>query len=137
MENLSENLDLIRPLPELIPDRLHEMRDRFADEFEWHYFNKGIPQINKTYKGFDGLLQFFEDLGELTGGTFRVRLKDITAFGSELVVVHALPNMTIEGMALETDAAVIWRIVDGKIAEAWDIPGLNSAIRPQPESKIA
>ena len=126
----STNLDLILGLPERIPDRLGEVRDRFADDFEWHYFNKELPEINKTYKGFDGLISFFDDLAGLTGGTFRVSVKEAYPIGSEFVVVHACPAMTIGGMSLETDAAVVWRFVDGKIAEAWDIPGIHSAIRP-------
>ena len=76
-------------------------------------------------------MQFFRDLAGLTGGTFNVKIHKVDAIGTELVAVHAMPNMSLDGMDLETDAAVIWRIVDGKVAEAWDIPGLNSAIRPQ------
>ncbi|MEM9668708.1 MAG: nuclear transport factor 2 family protein [Pseudomonadota bacterium] len=124
------NIDMIVDLPGRIPDRLDEVGDRFLPEFQWHYFNKGIPEINKTYDGLEGLKTFFADLGRITGGTFSVKAKTAYAIGSELVVVHAIPSMTIDGMKLETDAAVVWRIVDGKIAEAWDIPGLNSAIRP-------
>jgi len=128
------NIDLIADLPDRIPQNLEEARDRFAGDFEWYYFNKSLPQINKTYKGFDGLMTFFDDLGALTGGSFRVSLKEIYSLGSEFVVVHACPAMRIDEMALETDAVVVWRIVEGKIAEAWDVPGINSAIRPQPQA---
>jgi len=33
-------------------------------------------------------------------------------------------------MPIETDAVVVWRIVGGRLAEAWDIPAVNTA-RPQ------
>jgi hypothetical protein len=32
----------------------------------------------------------------------------------------------MEGRLIELDAVVIWRIVDNKIAEAWDIPAINT-----------
>ena len=31
--------------------------------------------------------------------------------------------------ALDVDAIVVWRIVDGRISEAWDIPAINT-VRP-------
>ena len=124
------NIDLIRPLPALIPNRLHEAKDRFADSFVWHYFNQEIPDLAGDYEGFDGLCAFFDKLGALTGGTFSVNAKDVWAIGDELVVAHANPAMTLEGQTFETDAAVVWRIVDGRIAEAWDIPALYN-VRPK------
>ncbi len=129
MNDERASVDMISSIPPLIPDRLDEAADHFVDDFEWHYFNKHLPQINKTYEGLNGFKQFFKDLAEITGGTFNVRLKEANALGNEFVIVHALPNMTLDGQSFETDAAVVWRIVDGKIAEAWDIPGVNSAIR--------
>ena len=35
--------------------------------------------------------------------------------------------MVIEGAPIEIDAVVVWRIVGGQIAEAWDIPAVNTA----------
>jgi len=120
------NIDLIAGLPGLIPDRLDEMRDRFADTFVWTYVNPGLPQIEGDYHGVDGLKDFFSRLGDLTGGTFSVRIQDAYALGDELVVAHANPAMTLEGQTFETDAAVVWRIVDGKITNAWDIPAIHT-----------
>ena len=34
--------------------------------------------------------------------------------------------MVLEGEQIETDAVVVWRIVEGKIVEAWDIPAVHS-----------
>ncbi|MEM9572957.1 MAG: nuclear transport factor 2 family protein [Pseudomonadota bacterium] len=132
MNTPEANVAFFQNLPAPTSPEIELMRPHFANDFKWHYFNDGIPELNKTYHGFDGWMQFFQDLAKITGGTFNVNLKKIYPIGTELVVVHALPNMTLDGMSLETDAAVVWRVVDGMIAEAWDIPGLNSAIRPQP-----
>ena len=131
MNTPESNVEFFKNLPAPTSPEIELVRPYFADDFKWHYFNEGLPELNKTYHGFDGWMQFFHDLAQITGGTFNVGIKTIYPIGTELVVVHALPNMTLDGMSLETDAAVVWRVVDGKIAEAWDIPGLNSAIRPQ------
>ncbi|WP_209349478.1 nuclear transport factor 2 family protein [Pontixanthobacter sp. CEM42] len=131
MNTPETNVAFFANLPAPTSPEIEQVRSSFAEDFKWHYFNEGLPELNKTYHGFDGWMQFFKDLAEKTGGTFNVGMRNIHPIGDELVVVHALPNMTLDGMSLETDAAVVWRVVDGKIAEAWDIPGLNSAIRPQ------
>jgi hypothetical protein len=34
--------------------------------------------------------------------------------------------MVLEGIPLEIDVVVVWRIVDGKIVEAWDLPAVHT-----------
>ncbi len=118
------NIEMISRIPELIPDRLDEAKYLFADDFVWTYINPLLPQIEGDYNGVDGLKTFFRKLGELTGGTFRVRVKNAYPLGDELVVAHAAPGMTLDGETFETDAAVVWRFVDGKIKAAWDTPAV-------------
>ena len=52
--------------------------------------------------------------------------------GDELVVTQVCNSMTLEGKLIEVDAIVIWRVVDSKIAEAWDIPAINTVRNKQP-----
>ncbi|MEO0962362.1 MAG: nuclear transport factor 2 family protein [Pseudomonadota bacterium] len=124
MSTAEKNVEMIKRIPTLIPDRLDEARDVIAEDFVWHYINPLLPQIEGDYVGVEGLKNFFRKLADLTGGTFGVRLKHAYAMGDELVVAHATPGMTLDGQTFETDAAVPWRIVDGKITEAWDIPAV-------------
>lgn len=126
MSILRTNISLLEKLPALIPDRLGEMKESFADDFVWHYINPELPQIHGDYQGIKGLQEFFRKLGELTDSTFSVRIKQTHAVGNEFVVVHACPSMTLDGSSFETDAVVVWRMVDQHIKEAWDIPGLHS-----------
>ncbi|MBE7384816.1 MAG: nuclear transport factor 2 family protein [Leptolyngbya sp. SIO1E4] len=130
MTNPQINVSLVEQLPALVPDRLEEAREHFYDDFVWHYINPELPQIQGDYDGLDGLKTFFMKLGELTHNTFKVRIKQAHAVGHEFVMVHACPSMTIDDYAFETDAVVVWRIVDQRFKEAWDIPGLHS-LRPQ------
>ena len=61
-----------------------------------------------------------------TDGTFKVKPLYITPFGDEFVVTHVRDTMAFNGKRMEIDAIVVWRMVDGKIKEAWDIPAVNT-----------
>ena len=136
MTDPQANIALVEQLPALVPDRLEEARDHFSDDFVWHYINPELPQIQGDYKGLDGLKTFFQKLGELTNDTFSVQIQKAHAVGHEFVMVHACPSMTIDGNAFETDAVVVWRMVDQRFQAAWDIPGLNS-LHPQSIERVA
>ena len=98
--------------------------DLFAENFVWHFFNPSLPDVQGDYVGLNGLQTFFEKLAMVTDGTFEVEPISITPVGDELVVTHVKDRMTWEGRPIEIDAVVVWRIVDGCIAEAWDIPSV-------------
>ena len=109
---------------------LGEASDLFAEDFVWHYFNSHLPDLEGDYVGLGGLQAFFEKLGGVTGGTFEVEPISITPYGDELVVTHVRNRLVVGGAPIEIDAVVVWRIVGGQIAEAWDIPAVNMG-RPQ------
>ena len=47
--------------------------------------------------------------------------------GDELVIVQTCNRLALEafeGDTIETNVIVVWRIVNGKIAEGWDIPSI-------------
>ena len=94
----------------------------FSDDFVWHFFNPNLPDFEGDYIGVDGLKKFFAIIAGKTGGTFKVEPISVMPFGEELVVVHARDTMELEDNSIVVDVAVVWRIVDGKFAEAWDIP---------------
>ena len=101
--------------------------DLFAQDVVWHFFNPRLPDLQGDYVGRTGLQDFFEKMGNLTEGSFKVNPVSITTVGDELVVVHVKDNMVLEGNPIEIDAVVVWRIVDGRIVEAWDIPAVHHA----------
>ena len=98
----------------------------FADDFMWHYFNRKLPGIEGDYQGVKGLKTFFAKLGEKSRGNFNVNLVDARPVGDELVVTQVCNHLALDGEEIEFDAVVVWRIVDGKVAEAWDIPAVNT-----------
>ncbi|WP_299668571.1 nuclear transport factor 2 family protein [uncultured Ruegeria sp.] len=98
----------------------------FAPDFVWHYFNRELPDLEGDYAGVDGLKSFFAKLAGDTDGTFKVAPLAIHAYGDELVVAHVRDTMIKDGQPMSLDALAIWRIVDGLIIEAWDIPAVNT-----------
>lgn len=98
----------------------------FADDFVWHYFNQRMPEIDGVHRGVDGLKNFFAKLEKNSHGSFEANPIDIRTVGDELVVTQVRNRMTLDRTSFEFDAVVVWRIVNGKIAEAWDIPAVNT-----------
>lgn len=98
-----------------------------AEDAVFHFFNSQLPDVEGDYIGPKGFQAFFEKMGKRTKGTFNVNPVSIIPMGDEFVVAHVKDTMVLEDRQLEIDAVVVWRIVDGKIAEAWDIPGIHTA----------
>ena len=94
----------------------------FSDDFVWHYFNPKLPDIQGDYIGIDGLKRFFAILAKKTIGTFKVEPISATPIGEELIVVHTRNTMELEESSIAVDVVVVWRIVNNKITEGWDIP---------------
>lgn len=94
----------------------------FSEDFVWHYFNHKLPNVEGDYIGVDGLKKFFAIIAGKTGGTFKVEPISATPVGEELVVVRTRNTMELEDTSIAVDVVVVWRVVDGKIAEGWDIP---------------
>ena len=115
------NIALIQQLD---TDNLPAAAHLFDSNFIWHFFNPELTEIQGDYLGVEGLKIFFENLRLLTNRTFRVEPISLTPIGDELVIAHVVDHMTLGGHAIALDAVVVWRVVDGLIAEAWDIPSL-------------
>jgi ketosteroid isomerase-like protein len=99
----------------------------FAQDVVWHFFNPLLQDVQGDYVGLSGIRTFFEKIGAITDGTFRVQPISVTAVGDELVVTQTKNSMTMQGQPIVTDVVVVWRIVDGRIAEVWDIPSVHTS----------
>ena len=106
------------------PGNLADATELFAPDAVLHYINPRLPDIQGDYVGMDGIRSFFEKIGAVTAGTFQVEPISITAMGDELVVMHNKNRLTLQGQAIETDVVMVWRIVDGRVVEVWDIPSV-------------
>lgn len=124
---MSEDHPNIALLKRFDPTNVAETIDVFAEDVVFHYINPLLPDLHGDYVGHAGVLTFFEKLRLLTGCAFKVNLVSITAAGDELVVVHRKQEIVMEGRNIVSDVVVVWRIIDGRIAEAWDIPSIHVA----------
>lgn len=104
--------------------------DIIAEDAVFHYFNPMLPDMQGDYLGRQGFKDFFGKLAGKTEGTFKVTPLSITPMGDEFVVTYVQDNMILNGRQMEINAVVVWRIVDEKIKEAWDIPAIYTAERP-------
>jgi ketosteroid isomerase-like protein len=127
-EDIHPNAALIMQLD---PSDLTANPDLFAANFVWRYFNPHLPALQGEHAGVEGLKTFFSRLAALSDGTFKIEPVSITPFGNELVVTHSRNTLNFEGEALTLDAIVVWRVVNGRLAEAWDIPSAYSVAKPQ------
>ena len=96
----------------------------FSDDFVWHYFNPKLPELEGDYRGVGELKDFFEKLFEMSRGSFNVTVVDARCVGDELVITQTCNRITYGDDTIEFDVVVVWRIVEGKIREAWDIPSV-------------
>ncbi len=124
MEKIHPNIAVMQ---QFNPANIVDSAEIIAEDAVFHYFNPKLPDLHGDYLGRQGFIDFFGNLADQTEGTFKVTPLSITPMGDELVVTHVKDNMTLRGQQLEIDAVVVWRIVDGKIKEAWDIPAVYSA----------
>ncbi|MGI9455257.1 MAG: nuclear transport factor 2 family protein [Aeoliella sp.] len=113
-------------LSQFDPTNLAGMAEVLEEGFVWHFVNPSLPEHHGDYVGLTGLQDFFKRTQGFSGGTFKIKPVSVTAIGDELVVVHVKDTMVFEGTPMEIDAVVVWRIVDGKLAEAWDIPAVHT-----------
>ncbi len=104
--------------------------DVVAPDFVWHYFNPKLPDLQGDYAGAEGLREFFRKLSNLSEGTFTVNPVSATPVGNELVITQVRNTMLFEGESIAINAVVVWRIVEGRIAEAWDIPAVYELAEP-------
>ncbi|MEM9557843.1 MAG: nuclear transport factor 2 family protein [Acidobacteriota bacterium] len=109
------------------PENLAGCADLFAEDVVFHLFNPLLPDLQGDYVGASGIQSFFEKLAALAGEAFEVNPVSVTAVGDELVVVHRVQRMVLKGRQIESDVVVVWRMVDGRIAEVWDIPSVHAA----------
>ena len=126
---MTENHPNLALLMKVDPTNVAASADVFAEDFVWHYFNPRLPDLQGDYVGVAGLQEFFAKLAATTDGTFKVKPISVTPVGDELVVMQTRNTMTLPGEDVKTDVVLVWRIVDGRIAEVWDIPSAYTLSR--------
>ena len=132
--NVDADYELFERVGELIRTGFADRTNHpFADDFVFHFFNSQLPGLDGDYYGFDGTAELFERLGGLSESGFRQVHHSLTPFGDELFVAFVTNTVGFNGTTIDVDAVVVWRVFDGQIHEAWDIPAVNT-VRPAPSN---
>ena len=121
---MTEDHPNIALLKRLDPRNIAAATDLFAEDAVFHYFNPNLPELQGDHVGPDGIRAFFQSLAALSRGTFQIEPVSATPVGNELVVVQSRNTLTMGERTITVDVVVVWRFVDGRIVEVWDIaPG--------------
>lgn len=123
MENLHPNMAVLQRLD---LGKMEACAAVMTQDFVWHYINPVMPELHGDYEGIEGFADFFSKLADSTGGTFKLNVISSMPAGDELVVTHVKDRMVLNGKRMEIDAVLVWRMVDGLIREAWDIPAVHA-----------
>ncbi|MEP1095889.1 MAG: nuclear transport factor 2 family protein [Cyclobacteriaceae bacterium] len=109
-------------LQQFDPTNIAGAADILTEDAVFHYYNPKLPDMQGDYVGLEGFKAFFEEIGKRSKGTFKVNPVFASAVGDELVFVHSMNTLILEDQQTEIDVVVIFRVVEGKITEVWDIP---------------
>jgi len=99
---------------------LDALPDLLTEDLVWHFYG-GVEGIATDHHGLDNIYaNLWGKLFEVTGGTFAVEPVSISAAGDELVMAHV--KVTIGVDVRPIDAVAVYRVSNGRITEAFDIP---------------
>ncbi len=134
--SIQTNVDLVVRAGTLLQTRFADPDEElFASDFVFHYVNPRLAELDGDHHGYDGFRSFFERLREGSETGLHNEPHSLTPYGDELVVAYATNTVSFGGTTLDVDAIVVWRIVDGRISEAWDIPAINTVRLHQPHTE--
>jgi ketosteroid isomerase-like protein len=88
----------------------------FHPDAVWHAQRLG--QLGGDHDGWDAILRFFGGTMELTGGTFRVELRDVLTNGTMAAAVVRSTGRRA-GKTLDSRQVHLFRFEDGRAAEIW------------------
>ncbi len=90
----------------------------FAPDVIWHFPGRG--PLAGDHAGLEAVGTYFGRLAELSEGTHRIELRDVIANDEHVVALHGT-RAERAGRQLDIDAVQVFRIRDGKVAEAWTV----------------
>ena len=78
------------------------------------------PRLRGGHKGAQNVLAMYGKLAELSGGTVRVELENVLTDGGDRVIAIHRASAERNGQTLAEREALLFTIVDGKVAEIQD-----------------
>lgn len=122
------NATLLRRLFKAFAERdVATVQSIIADDAVWR-FRGSRGALAGEYHGREEIAHFLGSVPSLTGGTFHIDLKDVTASDGHAVVLFT-GHAQRKGKTLENPTALVVRIHDGQAVEfsefVWDLPTVD------------
>jgi len=80
----------------------------------------GSSQVSGQHKGKDSIVALYGSLFELSRGTLRIHLDHVLSDGANRVVSIHTSSMEKEGESFTQTEALLFTLIDGKVAEIQD-----------------
>lgn len=84
------------------------------------YHESGRHRLSGDYQGFDNVMEFFEKVGQLFEGNIEVEIHDVIAGDTHVVVLENM-RLSRAGQSVETKAAAVAHVEDGRVTEMWEL----------------
>src|SRR3954463_5891755 len=95
------------------------VREMLASDVVWHV--PGTSPIAGHHRGIDAAVDYFLARRELAGGRMQI-IEGGELEGDDVLIRLADGRATLAGSEVEWRTAGVYRVADGKIAEAWLVP---------------
>lgn len=92
--------------------------DLIGDNAVWH--SPGKNSLSGDYEGHQAILEYFAKFAHLSQGTFKTELLNVLA-NEHHGIALTRDTATCKGKTMSWNGAVIIRLKDGKLVEAWAI----------------
>ena len=80
----------------------------------------GSSRVSGAHKGKESILGLYGALFELSGGTLQIQLEHVLSDGGNRVLAIHTSNMEKDGETITQTEALLFSMVDGKVAEIQD-----------------
>ena len=80
----------------------------------------GSSRVSGAHKGKESILGLYGALFELSGGTLQIQLENVLSDGGNRVLAIHTSNMEKDGETITQTEALLFSMVDGKVAEIQD-----------------
>ena len=105
---------------------IEALRDHYSEDVVWHV--GGTHPLAGTYRGRDSLLDYFERVRELTGGTLRVTPEEVLS-GDRHTVMFTRATAQRDDRRLDVGLAQVLEVgEDGRWSEYWAVADDPAAV---------
>ncbi|MFN2590479.1 MAG: nuclear transport factor 2 family protein [Actinomycetota bacterium] len=84
------------------------------------YHESGRNRFTGDYQGFENMMGLFEQVGQLFEGNIEVEVHDVIGGESHVVVLENM-RLSRAGRSIETKAAAVAHVENGRIKEMWEL----------------